>query len=263
MITTVKPSIIITTYKADLELDGILKALNAQSKMDFEVVIAEDASRQETTLILETWKTKAKFTLKHVFQEDKGYRKREILNKAILQATGNYCIFLDGDCIPHPRFVEDHCYLAQKGCFVQGRRCFIKEEAIKDFLNGSSIFSLILQKKIQSFHKAFRWPFSITYLDQKHKGIIGCNMGVWMEDLIALNGFDQDFEGWGREDSDLGARLYNLGKKRKLVYGRAVVYHLNHPHYSREMLAKNDSILKNSIETKKIRCINGLTQISS
>ena len=89
-------------------------------------------------------------------------------------------------------------------------------------------------------------------------GILGCNLGIWRDDLIAVNGFDEDFEGWGREDSDLGARLYNLGLQRKMVYGRALVYHLNHTENSRESLNQNDEKLSETIKNKKIRCRAGI-----
>tara|TARA_Y100000588_G_scaffold303081_1_gene325506 strand:- start:1855 stop:2139 length:285 start_codon:yes stop_codon:yes gene_type:complete len=89
-------------------------------------------------------------------------------------------------------------------------------------------------------------------------GLLGCNLGIWRDDLFAVNGFDEAFEGWGREDSDLGARLYNFGLKRKMVYGRAVVYHLNHPENSRDKLKTNDQRLESTIKSKKTRCSNGI-----
>ena len=91
-------------------------------------------------------------------------------------------------------------------------------------------------------------------------GILGCNLGVWHDDLLAVNGFDEDFEGWGREDSDLGARLYNLGLRRKIVYGRAQVYHLNHPINKKDQLAENDRKLEATISEGKVRCVNGLAK---
>ena len=86
--------------------------------------------------------------------------------------------------------------------------------------------------------------------------------GVWKDDLLAVNGFDEDYEGWGREDSDLGARLYNLGLSRKMVYGRALVYHLNHPENKRDQLSQNDKRLKETISSGKTRCTNGLAKES-
>jgi GT2 family glycosyltransferase len=92
------------------------------------------------------------------------------------------------------------------------------------------------------------------------RGIIGCNMGFWRDDLLAVNGFDEDYIGWGGEDSDLGTRLYHLGRPRKFVYGRAIVYHLNHATQDRARAQAAWQRLTDTIRTRKIRCAHGVEQ---
>lgn len=255
---SLKLSLILSTYKEDRYLEAILEALSRQSCKNFELIVAEDADRQETKTILQSFQQKHPLKLEHVYQGDEGFRKALILNKAILKASGDYIIFLDGDCIPHPRFIEDHAALAEKGYFVQGRRCFVEEAAIDEFLKHLSLTKLFLKAKVKGILKGIRWPLAFIRKNKQLYGMLACNLAAWKEDLLAVNGFNEEFIGWGREDSDLGARLYHLGRRRKFVYGRAIVYHQNHAIRCRSLLLKNESIFEETLKTKRIRCTKGL-----
>lgn len=162
---------------------------------------------------------------------------------------------------PHPRFIEDHLELAEPGAWVQARRCFVKERDVPHFLPGTTrVLAWVLTGKIQQGLKAFRTPWARIKRDQDLRGIIGCNLGIWREDLVAVNGYDESFTGWGREDSDLGARLFHLGRTRKFVRGRAIVFHLNHPPASRSQLETNQHRLDETLRLKRVRAISGLDQ---
>ncbi len=252
-------SLIISTHQWEAALEGILKALSCQSYRNFEVIVAQDANKEETKMLLQQWNASESLHVRHIFQENKGFRRSRILNQAILQAKGDYIVFLDGDCVPHSQFIEDHKALAERGYFVQGRRCFIAEEAVEAFLKGSSLLKLLLKGKIQGPFKAIRWPCAKIVKNQSLEGMLGCNLGVWKADLMAVNGFNEAFIGWGREDSELGARLYHLGKIRKLVHGRAIVHHLNHPFESRNSLDQNERILQHTLNHHLVTCKQGLS----
>jgi GT2 family glycosyltransferase len=115
--------------------------------------------------------------------------------------------------------------------------------------------------RITGLGKSFRLPFPVVKRNKEHRGIIGCNMGFWREDLVAVNGFDEAYTGWGiGEDSDIGARLYNLGRPRKFVYGWAVVYHLNHPQLPKAHVPESKRSLAETIASGKISCERGLNQ---
>ena len=117
----------------------------------------------------------------------------------------------------------------------------------------------MLTGKITGATKGVRWPFPIIRRDTRQRGIIGCNMAFWREDILAVNGFDEDYTGWGTgEDSDIGTRLYHLGRPRKFVYGRAITFHLNHPAAPRDHHAASLARLAKTIASGKIRCENGL-----
>ena len=257
MTTTI--SLIVSSYNQNKTISEILSRLDNSDKNIDEVIIADDGSDPSLELdSIELTKNRI-LDLSHLTHEDKGFRKCKILNEAIKKANSEYIVFLDGDCLPHSKFVEDHCVLVERNFFVQGRRCFIQEGQVQRLLDKkTTILRLILSGKVSGLLKSFRLPRPKIKINKNMYGLLGCNLGAWREDLLSVNGFDEDYEGWGREDSDLGARLYNLGLKRKLVYGRALVYHLNHPENNRDNLQENDRKLSETIKSGKVRCKNGI-----
>jgi glycosyltransferase involved in cell wall biosynthesis len=243
-------------------LEKVLEGLHAQTVDPWEILVADDGSDPATRGLIQRWLPRLAVPLHHVWHEDLGFRKTMILNKSVAVARGDYVVLLDGDCVPHCRFVEDHAGLAEEGFWVQGRRCFVEEEFVPRFRPGSTpVFNWCLRGRITGVAKAFRYPVPVIRRNTAQRGIIGCNMGFWRNDLIAVNGFDEDYSGWGiGEDSDVGTRLYHLGRPRKFVYGRAVVYHLNHPMASRHHVAESQARLAETIRTRKLRCELGLDQ---
>jgi glycosyltransferase involved in cell wall biosynthesis len=255
-------SFVISTYNNPAALDAIFSRLAADSSArPHEVVIADDGSGPATRAVIEKWAKLAPFQVKHAWQEDRGFRKSLILNAAIAMTEGEYLVFLDGDCLPAPRFAADHAALAESGTFVQGRRAFVDESKVADLLAGQvSLGRLILTGHVHGLLKAMRWPVPVIQRNQGQRGLIGCNLAIWRQDLVAVNGYDESYEGWGKEDSDLGARLYHLGRERKFVYGRAIVYHLNHPPASRAQLPDAEKRLDEALSTRRIKALRGLEQ---
>ena len=254
-------TLIVSTYNAPHALAKVFNALRRQRTRALETIVADDGSGEETVkLITETAGT-FPGELRHCWQSNKGFRKAVILNKAISMARGDYLVFLDGDCVPEPEFVADHAALAERGFWVQGRRAFVDESCVPEFVpTRGRVWKLALTGRLTGFPKALRLPFPIIKRGTEQRGILGCNLGIWREDLVAINGYDESFVGWGREDADLANRLYHLGRLRKFVYGRAILYHLNHPTASRAGLDKNQSLLDETMRTRRIRAVRGLDQ---
>lgn len=251
----------VNTFNAPEALDKVLGAVGLQTARPFEILVADDGSGPETRAVLEKWGPRLRCELGHVWQENKGFRRTHVLNQAVLRARGDYLVFLDGDCVPHAEFVADHLALAEAGCWVQARRCFVKEPYVQDFdLTRISVAVWVGLGRIEQGLKAFRTPWKSVRKDEDLRGVIGCNLGIWREDLLAVNGYDESFTGWGREDSDLAARLYHLGRKRKFVRGRAVVFHLNHPVASRAQLDSNQARLDETLKTRRVRAILGVAE---
>ena len=257
-----KISLIVSTYNRPEALAKVFAGLRRQTVLPGEIIVADDGSNEPTHRLIAEWRRRLDLPVQHVWHEDLGFRKTTILNRATAVAGGEYVVFLDGDCVPHRRFIEDHAALAERGYWVQGRRCFIKEKWVAAFEPGQiGAWWWLLTGRLTGRFKAFRLPRRIERRNMTRRGIIGCNMGFWRDDLLAVNGLDEEYTGWGiGEDSDLGVRLYHLGRPRKLVYGRAVVYHLNHPPLGREHLPVSLARFRLTLQTGLVRCARGLDQ---
>lgn len=255
-----KLSLIISTYEQPLPLSKALQGVALQSRRPDEVFITDDGSGEETRRVIERFKRDFGGPVHHLWHAHDGFRKVILLNRAVAAAQGDYLVFTDGDCVPHPDYIADHERLAESGYWVQGRRCYIKEPFVPAFEPGKTpVWQWMLRGRIGGANKGVRLPFPLVFCNQKQRGIIGCNMAFWRRDVVEVNGFDQAYLGRGiGPDSDLGTRVYNLGRRRKFVYGRAIVYHLDHPVMPRDNLAAKRKWLEETIRSGRTRCEQGL-----
>jgi glycosyltransferase involved in cell wall biosynthesis len=258
----VRISLVISTYNQPESLAKVLDGVQRQRRRPDELLIADDGSGEPTRRLIQDWQNQAGVTVRHCWHPDEGFRKTMILNQALAVAKGDYVVFLDGDCVPHFQFLADHERLAERGYWVQGRRCFVSERHVKQFVPGATpVWLWMLNGRIRGAAKGIRLPKPLVRRDTKQRGIIGCNMGFWRDDLVAVNGLDEAYVGWGiGEDSDLGTRLYHLGRPRKFVYGHAIVYHLNHPMLPRDHVPASRARLEATIASGRVRCERGLDQ---
>jgi len=259
----VKISVIIGYYKNIPFLNLILKNLMFQTYKNFEVIVAEDAN---DTDIIEYLKNNAfNFDIKHVYQQDSGFRKCKILNEAIKIATGNYVVFLDGDCIPHSKLLENYNKFSELGiCY--GRRVMLSESMTKSLIknpntkiNWIGLLTSGSQQLKHAFYCKFRKP-SI----EKNKGIWGCNWGIPLKVLKEVNGFDEDYKTAGiGEDVDIEWRLKKLGHRLFYLKHLSIVYHLNHKvHYNSEIVSIGQEQLRLKTEEGNTFCTNGLIKIA-
>jgi glycosyltransferase involved in cell wall biosynthesis len=256
-------SLVINTYEQPDYLERVLRGVSGQRLQPAEVLLADDGSGVETKEVFATWSRGQPFRCEHAWQEHSGFRRSRILNQAIARARGDYVVFLDGDTIPHPLFLMDHSELGVRGYFVQGHRALIEEKAAPDF--GWHAFAAdrrraLLTAQLRGLKHAFRWPFPLVKVRTDLRGVRGCNLAIWREDLLKVNGYNEEFEGWGREDSELVIRLLNNGIQRRDVRGRALCYHLWHPPASRAGLNRNDELLEAAQQMRSMRCARGVSQ---
>ena len=236
-------SLVVSFYNKIGYLKMILAALERQSFADFEVIIADDGSRQEVVNEIQEIIRTSPLRIQHIWHEDKGFRKTKILNEAIRQSRSSYLIFIDGDCIPHRKFVEEH-YLNRKAhVLLAGRRVYLSEKLsarlseakIKNgYLDGRFLIELLVDgifgkssHVIKGFyvkHKGLR-----TFLNRSMKGVLGSNFSVHKEDMEAINGFDERYEAPAvGEDTDIELRLGWNNVKISMVKNMAVQYHIYH-----------------------------------
>jgi len=256
-------SLVISTYNHVRPLELCLAGFRQQSTQPMEIIIADDGSDSPTRDLITRLSLSFPFPVHHLWHEDKGFRKNIILNRTLAAAKGDYLVLTDADCIPHPQFLEDHASLAERGFWVQGRRSYLSPATSNALQPGPALPSLrlFLAGQLSGAAKGFRFPLPLIRRNTAQRGIIGCNMAMWRNDLLAVNGWDEEYEGWGLgEDSDIGSRLYHLARPRKFVYGRAILYHLHHPILNRDHLPKSKARLEETLQTKKVRCIKGVNQ---
>jgi len=258
-----KTSLIITTYNWPEALLLVLKSVEEQSIRPDEVVIADDGSKEETTNIIKKFSQKTKLNIIHSWQEDIGYRLSMSRNKAIRKSRGEYIVMIDGDMILHPNFIEDHINFARQGTFVQGVRAKISDSKSKEILKNHSIlfkqFDESLKSKRYSIrNKLLSFLFSGKKYFNKLNMFLGCNMAFFRKDCLNINGFNEDFIGWGRDDSEFGARMLHSGLDRRDLRFSAVAYHIHHEGNSRAMLERNHQIYLDILKRKIIRCENGI-----
>lgn len=256
-------ALVINTYNQPEYLARMLRAVAKQTQPPAEVVLADDGSGEPTRETFARWTASQPFRCEHAWQENTGFRRARVLNLAIARARADYVVFLDGDTVPHPRFLADHQALAQPRAFVQGHRALVEKKGAEHF--GLDDFfrdrrRALWRAQLRGLKHAFHWPRPLRRWRDDLRGVRGCNLGIWRADLVAVNGYNEAFVGWGREDSELAVRLMNSGVRRLDVRGWALCYHLWHPPASRAGLPANDSLLETAQAQGARRCEHGLDQ---
>lgn len=202
------------------------------------------------------------FAVRHVWHEDNGFRLGAIRNKAIAAAEGDYIVQIDGDILLHPRFLEDHKKYARTGSFACGSRVLIGEKLTNDIFRDGIRKITPLTHGILNRKNALRSPFMASVVNAIASSRLkyrGCNMAFWREDLVAVNGYDENYSGWGCEDHDLVARLINNGVKFLPLRHVAVCYHMWHPSSKEDKsFDRNNRLLAETRANARIRCEHGL-----
>ncbi|AUI65361.1 MULTISPECIES: glycosyltransferase [Glaesserella] len=263
-------SLIITTYNRPDALEAVLTSVLHQKVLPDEVIVADDGSKDDTKAVIERFQTNFPVPLKHAWQEDDGFRLAESRNRAIALSECDYVIIIDGDMVLHPAFIADHKMAAKKGLFVQGGRVVLTKEKTAELLQNPTAYRVLkwyekgLEKRLEKRLSALHLPLISAFILKKEKqqlhGIRGCNMAFFKEDALAINGFNNAFVGWGREDSEFVVRFFNRGGKRANIKFSAIAYHLWHNEAERDALPENDKLLKNAMSQKLVWCENGVSQ---
>lgn len=264
-------SVIFSTYNSEEWLEKVVWGFSVQTFKDFEIIIADDGSRESTRQLIDRLREEIDIPIIHVWQEDNGFQKSQILNKAILASTSDYLVFTDGDCIPREDFVEVHNKYKEQGYFLSGgyfklpmdisklitkddiinQRCFdlkwLKSHGLKSsFKNVKFLAKGILSK-------------SLNVITPTNASWNGHNASGWKKDLMEVNGFNQEMQ-YGGQDRELGERLFNKGLKSKQIRYSAICVHLDHKrgYVNEETWKKNFSIRENTRKNKVIRTTIGI-----
>ncbi len=266
-------SIIVATYNSAEALDAVLGSLSRQGDRGFEVLVADDGSGPATAAVVECWKSRTNVVIGHVWHEHRGFRAGLIRNRAILASRGDYCIFLDGDCLARPDFVATHRRLAQPGWFVAGNRILLSPEFTMQILRErfepeswgrATWVSVRARGHINRIAPMLKLPLGpLRKINAKRwEGARGANLAVRKSDLIRVDGFDAQYDGWGLEDSDIIVRLIRSGVRRKDGRFATGVLHLWHPEADRSHLGANRARLEALLKSDRVRAVVGLSKLA-
>lgn len=266
-------SLIVSTYNRADALSVVLGACARQTDRHFEIVVADDGSTETTRSVIEEARRRMPGRVEHVWHPDDGFRLAAIRNRAIAEARGEYLIFLDGDCVPQSDFVAQHRALAARGMLVTGSRILMGRSLTRAVVeNRVSLYDRSLafwfgqkikgelNKFLPLLAKSRRWPGRVEE-GFKWRGIKGCNMAAWANDVAAINGFDESYEGWGHEDADFVVRLHNAGIRRKKGFMATEVLHLWHEEAPRDRADANRQRVFQRLSDRRITAQTGLAQM--
>lgn len=268
-------SVILSTYDRPADLERVLWGYAAQADRDFELVIADDGSGPETAEVVRRVGREAGLHPLHVWHEDRGFRKTEILNRAIAASAGDYLIFSDGDCIPRRDLIEVHRALARPGRFIAGGYlklpAAVSERITVDDVTSGRFADLawLRARGWRPGRRALRLTGSrrlgriFDALTPTTAEFHGNNASVWREALYAVNGFEREM-GYGGLDKALGYRLRNLGVRGVQARHRAVCLHLHHerPYRDPAVVRENRARLAALRRGGETRARRGLAELA-
>ncbi|MCU0648849.1 MAG: glycosyltransferase family 2 protein [Gemmatimonadaceae bacterium] len=256
-------SLVIATYNWPSALDVILKSVRAQTSMPLEVLVADDGSRDETREVVQAHQRDFPTRLVHIWHEDTGFRLGAIRNRAMAEARGEYLVQIDGDIVLHPRFIAAHASFAKRGTYAQGSRCLLSEALTQQVLTEGRAEISLLERGLRNRQNAFYLPWLTPLVGgptDPDRATRGCHMAFWRDDIVAANGYDEAIHGWGREDSELAARLINRGLTRRNFKFSAIAFHLWHRERGRDAFDRNHAIYEETVRSGRTRCDVGIAQ---
>jgi len=262
-----KVSVIITTYNWPEALGAVLDSVANQDTLPHEVVIADDGSKAPTKQLIERYQRDFPCPILHIWHQDHGYQAAKIRNKAVVQASGDYLVFIDSDCLLRKDFLSQHERLTKAGHFIAGNRVLLSEaytaRVIKENIDVSAIKPFELQRnQVNRRWSLLPLPLGLfrSARARSWKGVKGCNMSMYTSDFLAANGFDENFEGWGYEDSDLVVRLLHAGIYR--ISGRfaVTVIHLWHNTNKSQLEEGNWKRLQETVNSGRGQAQKGISQ---
>lgn len=270
-------AIIITTYNWPEALESVLQGLARQTVQADEIWVADDGSTSQTAETIERLANRTGLTIHHVWQEDKGFRAAAIRNRALNYIKSDYVVMIDGDCVPQPDFVAMHKALAEPGYCVVGNRILLSQSATPRWLSGETAWPQSWMEWLKAHYsgdinrcaplirlpvqgQASAWRRACK---QSWKGAKTCNLAMWRRDLLAVNGLDESYAGWGLEDSDLMIRVLRQGIRRKNGRFATGVIHLWHRENDRAALPENQKRLEAILKSEVVVAQKGIQQIEA
>lgn len=266
-----RTAVIVTTYNRPDALGLVLESYLAQDARGFDLIVADDGSTDETRRLVEDYARRAPFAVRHLWQEDLGFRAAAIRNRALAATGADYVVFSDGDCVAPPDFVARHVQLAEPGYFLAGSRVLLSEaftaRALAERLplyrwDAWAWLRAWLRGDVNRCLPLVRLPDGgfRKRSPARWEGVKTCNLSAWREDLLRVNGIDESYTGWGLEDSDVVIRLLRAGVRHKSARFAAPLFHLWHREHDRSGLPENQRRLEEVLASDRVAAARGVRQ---
>lgn len=259
-------SLIISTYNRPDALSVCLDSVRKLRTLPMEVIVGDDGSTRDTEQIVKEFQKDFPVPLIYIRQEDKGFRLAKIRNKCVAKAKGEYIIQIDGDVFLHPDFISDHLCEAREGTFLKGGRVQLGVALTEEICRAGqsrriTIFTKGIEKKRpNAFHSTLLGDYLAPRYRKNRDNVLGCNMSFFREDFIAVNGYDESFQGWGGEDLDLSFRFRNYGLGKRYLKFCGLAYHLWHKEANMDNSERNHSAARAHRDSKVTEAKVGVRQ---
>ncbi len=232
----VDTSILVTTFQRPRHLALALESIALQRHVprDFEIIVSDDGSDDETPRVVAAFAATADVPVRFTTQPHAGFRLARVRNNAARLARGDYLVFIDGDCLLPRHHLAVHRRRRRPGAALLGFCGWLSEEAsrllVPDNLAVTHLAGLLQpaeHRRLARRHRRARWHLATRHPTKPR--LAGGDFGVWRGDFEAVNGFDERFVGWGQEDDDLGLRLKAAGVQLESVLDETQSLHVWHP----------------------------------
>jgi glycosyltransferase involved in cell wall biosynthesis len=257
--TLPRVSLLISTYERPDALAAVLRSASRQTLPPHQIVVGDDGSGEETRSVVRA--AAQSMNVIHRWLPHEGFQLARMRNYAAAVATGDYLVIIDDDILLHPDFIADHAAAAREGFFNQGSRILLGEKPSAEAAAADKYWPAFTTADIGNRKNLIRSLLLSRLFGGAVEGLRGirtCNFALWRRDFEKVNGFNEDFRGWGREDSEFVGRLFKAGLRRRNLRFAASCCHLHHPPRSRDNVEKNDGLLAESLANSSFRCGRGL-----
>jgi glycosyltransferase involved in cell wall biosynthesis len=256
-------ALVITTHERPDALAAVLESVGRQRVAPHEIVIADDGSGVATQKVIADFIARSVAPARQVSQPHEGFRAARLRNLGIAATSADYLVFIDGDMLLHPEFIADHLRQARPGFYTQGVRVHTDAALTAKLIATPATLPSFWSGGLGGLRRFYllRSPALASMTRTLANGVIAiksCNLAVWREDLVRVNGFNEAFAGWGPEDKELCVRLDNAGVRRQTLLFGGVALHLHHAPVSRAALPTNLALLARTQQDRRVRCDLGL-----
>jgi len=256
-------ALVITTYERPDALAAVLASVSRLTLAPTEIVIADDGSGSSTREVVDAFIARASAPVRLVSQPHSGFRVSRLRNLAIAATDMDYLVFIDGDMLLHPDFIADHAHFCRRGFYTQGVRAQADSLQTGRLLADPALQPGFWSPGFGGLRRAYllHSPPMASLMRRLANVFIAtksCNLGIWRDDLVRVNGFNEAIEGWGAEDKELVARLENSGVRRQTLLFGGIASHLHHAPASRTALPRNLALLEDARRERRVRCERGL-----